>query len=148
MININSTQDLRLPLFYIWLILMLYAFYKYYKNTDFKNISLKHFMLASFIIFWCGYITCAMFFGIEHLHLLPFMPFGILILVRWCELNPIGVIAGCLIPSALLLAIYRLVIKPVKKYLILYAVLIIFLWFGLFYGGVLSFLYVLSRFIF
>ncbi len=144
MININSTQDLRLPLFYIWLILMIYGFYKYYKSADFKNISLKHFMLASFIIFWCGYITLAMFFGIEHLHLLPFMPLGILTLAKWWELNSIAVITGCLLPPTLLPMIYSLLVKCIKKYLILYAALMILLWLGLFYGGVLSFLYVLS----
>ena len=132
----------------IWIALMLYGFYKYYKSTDFKNISLKHFMFASFIIFWCGYITCAMFFGIEHLHLLPFMPFGILILVRWCELNSIAVIVGCLLPLTLLPMIYSLLVKCIKKYLILYVAFMIFLWLGLFYSGVLSFVYVLSRFIF
>lgn len=137
-------QDLRLVFFFIWIILMLYGFYKYYQIADFKNISLKHFMLTSFIIFWCGYIALAMFFGIEHLHLLPFMPLGILTLAKWCELNPIGVIAGCLIPPALLFTIHRLLIKCLKKYLIFYAVLMVFLWLGLFYGGGLSFLYVLS----
>jgi len=144
MINIKSIQDLRLAFFFIWLILMLYGFYKYYKSTDFKNISLRHFMLASFIFFLCGYITCAVFFGIEHLHLLPFMPLGMWTLTKWCELNPIGVIAGCLTPPVLLFTIYRLLIKCLKKYLILYAVLMIFMWLGLFYGGGLSFLYVLS----
>lgn len=148
MINVKLIQDLRLVFFFIWLILMLYGFYRYYKTTDFKNISFGHFTLASFVFFWCGYITAAMIFGIEHLYLLPFMPFGMLALARWCELNPIGVIAGCLIPPALLFMIYRLLIKCVKKYLIFYAVLIIFLWLGLFCGGVISFLYVLSRFIF
>ena len=128
----------------IWIALMLYGFYKYYKSTDFKNISLKHFMFASFIIFWCGYITLAMFFGIEHLHLLPFMPLGILTLAKWCELNSIAVIAGCLLPLTLLPIIYSLLVKCIKKYLILYVALMMLLWLSLFYGGFLSFLYVLS----
>ena len=144
MINVKLIQDLRLVFFFIWLILMLYGFYRYYKTTDFKNISLGHFTLASFIFFWCGYITAAMIFGIQHLHLLPFMPFGILTLARWCELHPIGVIAGCLIPPALLFAIYQLIIQCIKKHFIICAVLMLLLWLGLFYGGVLSFLYVLS----
>ena len=128
----------------IWIAIMLYGFYKYYKHTDFKDISLKHFMLTSFIIFWCGYITLAMFFGIEHLYLLPFMPLGILTLAKWYELNSIAVIAGCLLPLILLRIIYSLLVKCIKKYLTLYATLIILLWLSLFYGGVLSFLYVLS----
>ena len=144
MININSIQDLRLPLFYLWLILMLYGFCKYYKSADFKSISLKHFILASFIIFWCGYITLAMFFGIEHLHLLPFMPLGILTLAKWYELNSIAVITGCVLPLTLLPIIYSLLVKCIKKYSILCASLMMLLWLGLFYGGALSFLYALS----
>lgn len=132
----------------IWIALMLYGFYRYYKKVDFKNMSLSHFICASFIIFWCGYITTAMFFGIEHLHLLPFMPFGILTLAQWYELNSIAVITGCVLPLTLLTMIYSLLVKCIKRYLILYAALIMLLWLGLFYGGALSFLYALSRNIF
>jgi hypothetical protein len=148
MIDMKLMQDSRLVFLFVWLILMLYGVYRFYKKTNFREISLWNFMLASCLFFWCGYITTAMIFGIEHLHLLPFMPFGILTLARWCELNLIGVIAGCLIPPTLLFMIYRLLIKCVKKYLIFYAALMILLWLGLFCGGGVSFLYVLSRFIF
>lgn len=132
----------------IWIALMLYGFYRYYKKVDFKNMSLSHFMCASFIFFWCGYITTAMFFGIEHLHLLPFMPFGVVVLARWYELNPVSTILGCLIPPTLLLIFYQVLAKYLKKYLIYYSALIIFIWLCLFFGGYVSFLYVLSWLIF
>ena len=148
MINTKLIQDLRLVFFFIWLILMVYGFYKHYKNTDFKNISVLGFTLASLVFFWCGYITAAMIFGIEHLYLLPFMPFRMLLLARWCELNLIGVIGGCLIPPALLWGIHKLLAACSKKYLRLCLTLTIFLWTCLFCSGGASFLYVLSRFIF
>lgn len=144
MINKSLIQDLRITFLCVWVILMLYGVYRFYKKTNFREISLWHFMLASCLFFWCGYITVAMIFGIQHLYLLPFMPFGMLLLARWCELNLIGVIAGCLIPPALLFAIYQLIIQCIKKHFIICAVLMLLLWLGLFYGGVLSFLYVLS----
>lgn len=80
MINKSLIQDLRITFLCVWVILMLYGVYRFYKKTNFREISLWHFMLASCLFFWCGYITAAMILGIDHLHLLPFMPFGILTL--------------------------------------------------------------------
>jgi hypothetical protein len=132
----------------IWTVLVLYVFYQYYKKTDFRKISFTYFIRASLEIFLCGYITVAIVFGIEHLLLLPWMPFGIAVLTRWYELNPLGVIAGCLITLALLFMIYQLITNCENKHLIIRVVLIVLSWLGLFCGGCLSFLYVLSRFTF
>ena len=142
MINVKLIQDLRLVFFFIWLILMLYGFYKYYKTIDFKNISLGRFMLTSCLFFWGGYITAAMIFGIEHLYLLPFMPFGILTLIHWYKLSPSILIAGIIAPLPSLWVIYYMLVKYVKQNLKLrYAS--IFLWCALFLSGGASFLYVL-----
>lgn len=141
--NVKLLQDLRLPLFYVWLILMLYWFYKYYKSADFKNISLRHFMLASLMFFLCGYISACVFFGVQHLLLLPFMPFGISTIVRWCKLYPKVVVASlCAVPSILYIIHYLAVIKsrePILQYIVLAS-----LWSILFICGGESFLYVLS----
>lgn len=41
----------------IWIALMLYGFYKYYKRADFRDISLGHFICSSLICTFIGFIT-------------------------------------------------------------------------------------------
>ena len=143
MIDIKLIQDFRITFFCIWLILMLYGFYKYYKNTDFKNMSLSHFICASFIFFLCGHITTAMFFGIEHLLLLPFMPFGIWTLIRWYKYNVVIFLSTVITPFLLLPLLYCFLIKPIRRIPKLLMGILVLFWISLFYGGYVLFLYML-----
>lgn len=128
----------------IWVSLMLYGFYSYLKKVNFKNMSLGHFLCASFICFWSGYITTAMFFGIEHLHLLPFMPFGIITIIGWYKFNSTVFLIGMIAAISFLPMFYYLVIKRIQYNLNITKLVIIVLWSGIFISGYMSFLYVLS----
>jgi len=144
MSDIKLIQDLRLVFFFIWLILMLYGFYKYYKNIDCKNISLGSFTFVSLVFFWCGYITTAMFFGLEHLYLLPFMPLGIFTIIHWYQLNTIVFCTGIIVSISCFPVLYYLVIKRIKYNLNFKKAVAIALWSCFFISGYMSFLYVLS----
>ncbi len=132
--------------FILWVILASYGLYRYYKSTNFSDISLGHFMLASFLMYTCGYITVAMIFGVEHLLLLPF--FGIHVLTRWYELSPIAFIISAITPFLFLFFIYYLLIKRMRQHLKYLHMLLAFCWIILFLSGGVGFLYLLSRIIF
>ena len=132
----------------IWIALMLYGFYKYYKNIDFKNISLGNFICANLIFFLCGYITVAMIFGIEHLLLLPFMPFGIAMLTRWYGINPRFIVISTIAAFSFFLLFYNLLITKLRNDIRIISVLITLFWMVLFLSGGASFLYALAKFTF
>lgn len=122
--------------------LMLYGFYKFSIKADLSNVSVSHYVFSILSFFLCGYCTVAALFGIEHLHLLPFMPLGIMTIGRWYQLYPTVVITGIIGTVSGLSLIYHLLARQYLlkfKYTILAALLSVF-----FIGGGASFFYVLS----
>ena len=141
-----SMFSLNTLFFVLWIIPMSYGFYKYCRSTDFADISLGHFLLASFALYSCGYITVAMIFGVDHLLLLPF--FGIQVLIRWYEISPIAFIISAITPFLFLFSIYYLLIKRMRQHLKYLGMLLAFCWIILFLSGGVGFLYLLSRVVF
>ncbi|MDC0864365.1 hypothetical protein OAP56_00215 [Rickettsiaceae bacterium] len=128
----------------IWIVASLLATYFFCKNTDFKKISMWRFIAASLWFFISGHLSLMLFFGWEHLYLLPFLPFGASTLARWYASDASGFLGGLLASFLFLPSIYHLLVKPIRKNLKLLGIFLSLCWSALFYSGGAMFLYVLS----
>lgn len=129
--------------FCIWVVLSILATYFLCKNTDFKKISIWRFVALSLGFFISGHLSLMLFFGWEHLYLLPFLPFGASTLARWYESDSSGFLVGLLVSFLFLPSTYYLLVKPIRKNLNLLVIFLIFYWSAVFYSGGAMFLYIL-----
>jgi len=104
---------------------------------------MRRFITASLGFFFCGYISFALYCGVDHLLLLPFLPFGASTLTRWYASNASGFLGGLLASFLFLPSIYHLLVKPIRKNPKLLGIFLTLCWSALFYSGGVMFLYVL-----
>jgi hypothetical protein len=122
--------------FVLWIVLTLFGFYKYCKKTDFKNISVLHFITlsASMIIF--GFITALIALDIAFLVVLFLVPPTLNIkLIKYAVINHPVICSSLLVIACIL----YFVLKKISNNMVFNSILISYL-LGLFALGGTAFL--------
>lgn len=121
--------------FVLWVALTLYGFYKYCKHTDFKNISVPHFITLSILTTIFGFITALIALDTGFLIFFLIPPTLNIKLIKYAVINH-PVICGSLLVIACIL---YFVLKKISNNMVFNSILISYL-LGLSVLGAVSFL--------
>ena len=121
--------------FVLWVLVTIYGFYKYCKKTDFKNISVLHFITlsASMIIF--GFLTALIALDIGFLILFFIPPSLNIMLIKYALINH-PIVCSALFVIACIVYVW---LKKIPNNIIFNSILISYL-LGLFVLGGTAFL--------
>ena len=110
--------------FVLWVLVTIYGFYKYCKKTDFKDVSLLHFITLSILMIIFGFITALIALDIAFLVVLFLVP--PLLNIQWVKY---AVINHPVICSSLLViaCILYFVLKKISNNIVFNSILISYL---------------------
>ena len=122
--------------FVLWVLVTIYGFYKYCKKTDFKDVSLLHFITLSILMIIFGFITALIALDIAFLVVLFLVP--PLLNIQWVKYAVINHPVICSLLLVIACVLY-FVLKKISNNMVFNSILISYL-LGLFVLGGTAFL--------